>query len=156
MYRENNIIPVKNHKLQKDYFRDQLLKLIDKTDNKPIVIKAWFQWTGYLKQYCFRDPTPWIGDKEVAHRLCQHLNVRIRDVNCILEERDDRRWFFLVGFPDSYRHFGMRKGCLRLVNWNGLPQIFSEEEYDRYKDRLKNTYILRGYKKDNVRDIRAE
>lgn len=134
--------------VSKDFFRDNLIKLIGKTDKKPIVLCGRYNHNEFFKHYSFRNVRPWLGTGVETYQICNHLNVMIENTNCCLSAEDHGKLFFLIGFPDTYKYRGMKRGYLRLVNWKKLPQMFSEDELGKFGEKaLAESFKLEKYKK---------
>ena len=138
--------------LKRDFFRDNLLKLVGKTSNRPIIVTGRYRHNGYHKQYSFVDIKPFLGKDINTYRLCQHLNVRQQDTDAVFSEQDNDKTFFLIGYPSSYKYYGSKRGSLRLVCKHGLPDIFSEEELALFEEEaLRICFPLVSYeRKENA------
>lgn len=134
--------------LKRDFFRDNILKLVGKTNNRPIIVTGRYRHNGYQKQYSFVDIRPYLGKGINTYKLCQHLNVRQQDTDVVFSEQDHNKTFFLVGFPSSYTYYGSKRGSLKLVCRRGLPDIFCEEELDIFEEEaMKKCFLLTSYQR---------
>ena len=137
--------------LKRDFFRDNLLKLVGKTNNRPIIVTGRYRHNGYHKQYSFVDIRPFLGKGINTYRLCQHLNVKQQDTDVIFSEKDNDKLFFLIGFPSSYNYYGSKRGSLKLVCKRGLPDIFCEEELELFEgEAMKKCFLLTGYERKEL------
>lgn len=135
--------------ISRDYFRDALLKLKGKTNNRPIVVSGIYNHNGFCKQYSFVDIRPFLGKGINTRILCQHLNVRQNDTVAVLGPEDHGKRFFIVGFPSSYKYYGSQRGYLKLEDRVSLPDIFSEDELEKFGSvALTRCFPLDNYKQE--------
>ena len=125
--------------IEKDYYRDNLLKIINKTNGKPIMVTGRLMYNrNHLKWCTFSEIKPYREgiDTDV---LCNHLNLKLADVEkwTTISPYYHNRKFFIIGYPAHYKSIGGIRGCLRLYCLKGMPAVFLEDEFEKYKDRLK-------------------
>ena len=144
----NNIIPKSSRDISRNFFRDNLLSLIGKTNKRPIIVTGIYRHNiQYYKWYSFVDIKPYLGNDINTYRLCNHINVMLTKTDIILDEEDDGKKFYLVGFPVSYNHYGVRRGSLKLLRSRRFPEIFSQDELGQFeKFALKQCFPLEHYR----------
>ena len=124
----------------KNYYRDELLNLIQKTNGKPIMLSGILQYhPNRLKWVTFTDIKPYREDIQ-TNVICQHLNFKLAEVEkwAIISSSNHGKKFYLIGFPAHYRSTGGIRGCLEFYRKGKFPPVFISEDLDKYKDRLKN------------------
>lgn len=145
----NNIIPKSGRDISRNFFRDNLLSLIGKTNERPIIVTGIYRHNiQYYKWYSFSDIKPYLGKNVETYNLCNHINVMLTKTDAVLDEKDDGKKFFIVGFPVSYNHYGVRRGSLKLIRGRQLPEIFCQEELPVFEHlALKQCFPLEAYRK---------
>lgn len=148
----NNIIPKHGRDIIRNFFRDNLLSLIGKTNERPILVTGIYRHNiQYYKWYSFVDIRPYLGKDINTYRLCNHLNVMLTKTDVVLDEKDDGKRFFITGFPSSYSYYGTKRGSLKLLRGRRVPEIFGEEELDQFEaTALRQCFLLENYR---VREI---
>lgn len=124
--------------LEKNYYRDNLLNIVNKTNGKPIMVTGRLMYNkNHLKWCTFSEIKPYCegGDTDI---LCNHLNLKLADVEkwAVISPHYHNKIFYIVGYPARYRSVGGIRGCLKLYCLKGLPAVFVEDDFVKYKDRL--------------------
>lgn len=125
--------------LEKNYYRDSLLNIIDKTNGKPIMVTGRLMYNrNHLKWCTFSEIKPYREGID-TNILCSHLNLKLAEVEkwTPILPMDHNRKFFIIGYPSRYKSIGGIRGCLRLYCLKGMPAVFIEDEFEKYKERLK-------------------
>lgn len=148
----NNIIPKSGRDISRNFFRDNLLSLIGKTNERPIIVTGIYRHNvQYYKWYSFSDIKPYLGKNVETYNLCNHINVMLTKTDAVLGKEDDGKKFFIVGFPVSYNHYGVRRGSLKLLKGRKVPEIFCQEELPVFeKLALKQCFPLESYRKQKT------
>lgn len=144
----NNIIPKSARDISRNFFRDNLLRLIGKTNDRPIIVTGVYRHNAqYYKWYSFVDIKPYLGENINTYPLCNHLNVMLTKTDAVLSEKDNNKRFFIVGYPSSYNYYGVKRGSLRLIRGKKIPEIFCEEEWEQFGYLvMKQCYPLENYR----------
>lgn len=144
----NNIIPKSGRDISRNFFRDNLLSLVGKTNERPIIVTGIYRHNiQYYKWYSFVDVKPYLGEGIETYRLCNHINVMLTKTDAVFEEEDDGKRFFIVGFPVSYSYYGVRRGSLKLIKGKRLPEIFCQEELPAFEKLIsKECFPLEHYR----------
>lgn len=125
--------------IEKDYYRDNLLNIINKTNGKPIMVTGLLKYNkNHLKWCTFSEIKPYREGVESAV-LCSHLNLKLADVEkwALISPYYHNKTFFIIGYPARYKAIGGMRGCLQLHCLKGMPAVFVEDDFAKYKDRLK-------------------
>ena len=125
--------------IEKDYYRDNLLGIINKTNGKPIMVTGRLMYNrNHLKWCTFTEIKPYREGVD-SDILCNHLNLKLADVEkwTPISRYYHNKLFYIIGYPSRYKSVGGIRGCLQLHCLKGMPAVFSEEDFDKYKDRLK-------------------
>jgi len=144
----NNIMPKSARDISRNFFRDNLLDLIGKTNERPIIVTGLYRHNAqYYKWYSFVDIKPYLGENINTYKLCNHINIMLSKTDAVLSEKDDGKRFFIVGYPSSYNYYGIRRGSLKLLRGRKIPEIFCEEELKQFGAlALSQCYPLEKYR----------
>ena len=126
--------------VEKNYYRDCLLNLINRTDGKPIMLSGTLQYKpNNFEWITFTDIKPYREGKQ-TEILCQHLNLKRAEVEkwAIPKSIHNGMEFYLIGFPAQYRSIGGLRGCIKLYRQGKFPPVFISDDLTKYKDKLKN------------------
>lgn len=137
-----NPIDVIDKAYDKNFYRRNLLELVNNTENKPILFSGRYKYHSETKYYTFTNIKPVLAE-EKACTICDHINFRYDEIMCYgnFSEKDHNKKFYLIGFPDTYFHFGEIRGTIKLDYNIGIPAIFPASDRNKYltsdiKDKL--------------------
>ena len=121
-------------KLDKNYYRNSFLSLIDATDGKSIIVSGKFKYKNDPIWCTFTSIRPYV--KGVHTRtFCNHINLRKKDIERFftVTKTYHNRKFYIIGIPTVYEHYGVLRGCLKLDYSIGIPPIFISDDLTRYE-----------------------
>lgn len=122
-------------KASKNYYRDILIDLIGKTNDKPMLFSGKYkhrQNEALVTFTCIR-PTILSGTPKT---ICDHVNFAFDDVSQFyaFSEEVHNRKFYIIGYPSSYSYLGELRGCIKLENNLCVPPIFIVDDLKKYVD----------------------
>jgi len=122
-------------KYEKNYLRNIIKILIENSKGKPIIVKA---------KYSHNENNIWasfIWVKPVAHKkaytLCNHVNIERKIISkwYNLNVDDDRKSFYIIGYPYIYNHYNIERGGIKIATDFELQSIYKAR--DLKKDERK-------------------
>lgn len=129
-------------KVEKNYYRIELLELEMETRRKPVV------FTG---KYKHNDNPEWItfttirryNPSEKTKTICDHINIK----KCIvsqylnLTEQEHNRKFYICGRVSTYEHFGDIRGCIILAETGSENPIWMTAQSKRENEIIVQRII---------------
>lgn len=117
-------------KPEKNYFRNYLLELCEKTNGAPVLLRVKYKYKSDCNNNSnweyFTTVRPYIPHYKTK-TICHHINVWH---NTVLKYFKINRTFYLLGYPDYYIKDGVKRGCIRLAEDLKIrPVIFNDEKY---------------------------
>lgn len=137
------------HKLEKNYFRNNLTLLIERSNGKPIIVDAKYKYTENDKWATFTCVRPYVPNVKTC-TLCDHINIdRYKLMLWYNLDKDyHNRKFYIIGYPFIYSHYGIERGGIKLAeDFDIKPIIFNEEL------SLINNFILEKCYQFNENEI---
>jgi hypothetical protein len=127
-------------KVEKDFFRDELLMLYNKCNKRPIIITAIYSHTDNISWASFVKIKPYLNNLQLKNKIsknysfCKHINIdRIGIEKYIkLSSSHDRKTFIIIANIIKYNYYGMERIGLKLYEEYNLIPI---------KQKIKRIYI---------------
>lgn len=123
------------------YVRNRLMDLIGKTDDKPIVLFGRYKYyNGSSDWETLINVRPYINEYR-THVICGHLNIKRDEAlkYMTLNEEYDRKKFFMIGYPYTYNHYGIERGCLKLArpeSIGGYSPVLHPNDFIKNEDEI--------------------
>lgn len=103
-------------KIEKNYFRDELLALRTALAGSPAVFTGKYKHRLDETWAVFTTIRPFTPEQRNP-TLCNHVNVKRQVIGHYhqLSELDHNRKFYFVGRPSTYLHYGEERGCIEIA-----------------------------------------
>jgi len=112
-------------KVEKNYYRMELMALIQETENQPIVVTGKYKHTDNPKWITFTTIRCYVP-KERTKTVCNHINIDRNSVSRYLTLTEDKhnRKFYICGRISTYDHYGDIRACLVLADIRGESPLW--------------------------------
>lgn len=124
-------------KIEKNYFRNNIKELITNTNGKPVIITGKYKHSSTNKWATFTTVRSYIPGVK-SYILCNHINILKCDVDKYikLNEEVNNRKFYIIGYPNIYTHYDIKRGCIFLAKDIGIAPIFLAENIDNINNQI--------------------
>jgi hypothetical protein len=142
-------------KYKKNYLRNIISKLITHSNGKPIIIKAKYKHNDNNIWATFIWVKPYI-EKKKTYTLCNHINIERNTIlqwyNLTLD--DERKKFYIIGYPYVYNHYGDIRGGIKLATDINLQPIYKQNDFPKDKSVLyEKCYLYKEEELDEIREL---
>ena len=137
-------------KIEKNYFREEIKKIIDETGDLPVILTARFKYRKNQIWATFTTVRPYINKRQTS-TFCDHINISLKDILRWRKLRiaDHNRKFYIIGYIKTYIYNQDERGCIILADNLGYSPVLSPEEFLNLKEKLvekcykfsKNKYL---------------
>ena len=116
-------------KVEKNYFRNELMGLIPKVRDVPIVVTAKYKHSNHSRWATFTTVRPYIPGRK-TRTICNHINIERKTAEkwYNLTEKCNNRKFYLIGHPSAYVYNGSFRGKIELEEGLNIPPIIFTDD----------------------------
>ncbi len=129
-------------KIEKNYYRTELLELEMETQRKPVVFTGKYKHTENPEWITFTTIRRYNTSKK-EKTICDHVNINKYIVSQYLNltEQEHNRKFYICGRVSTYEHFGDIRGCIILAETGSEDPIWMTAQSKRENEIIVQRVI---------------
>jgi len=145
-------------KYEKNYLRNIIKELLEKTKGKPMIVKAFYVNNENNIWATFKLVRPYYKNIK-TYTLCNHINIEKSIISKWYDIGNDFNKgnpFYLIVYPYIYNHYGLERGGLKIADDIDFQSIYKKNDFPKKNEKdciLEKCYLFTEEELENIKKL---